>query len=137
MAKAAIDAATGCLTLEAQKVFPLIVSDAPPQNGKTPEGKDAWAEIANGGRGVNFIRSGRSLARPWKLAEIDAQIAEERARLSGLARRKETVRLVQSMCARLPVRGAVRGVTSSRFESSTVHFCCRKHNMLWVSAGHW
>jgi beta-phosphoglucomutase-like phosphatase (HAD superfamily) len=81
MAKATIDAATGCLTLGGQKVFPLILSDAPPQNGKTPDGKDAWAEIANDGRGANFIRSGRSLAHPWKLAEIDAQIAEEHARL--------------------------------------------------------
>lgn len=81
MAKATIDAATGCLTLDGQKVFPLILSDAPPQNGKTPDGTDAWAEVANGGRGANFIRSGRSLAHPWKLAEIDAQIADERARL--------------------------------------------------------
>src|SRR5712691_11419302 len=83
MAKAAIDAATGCLTLEGHKVFPLIVSDAPPQNGKTPEGKDAWGEIANGGRGANFIRSGRTLASPWDLAQIDAQIAAERTRMDA------------------------------------------------------
>src|SRR4051812_915459 len=81
MSKAAIDSATGCLTIDGKKVFPLIVSDAPPQDGLTPEGKNAWAEIANSGRGINFIRSGRNLKQPWQLASVDAQINEERARL--------------------------------------------------------
>ena len=78
MAIAAVDSATGCLILDDEKVFPLILSDAPAQDGKTPDGKDAWGEIANGGLGANFIRSGRTLAKPWVLGQIDAQIAEER-----------------------------------------------------------
>jgi hypothetical protein len=78
---AAVDSATGCLTLDGQKMFPLILSDPPPQGGKTPDGKDAWSEIANGGLGANFIRSGRTLAQPWVLGQIDAQITEERQRM--------------------------------------------------------
>jgi hypothetical protein len=81
VAAAAIDAASGCLTLDGEKVFPLILSDPPPQGGKTPDGKDAWGEVVNGGLGANFIRSGRTLRSPWVLAHIDEQIAEERQRM--------------------------------------------------------
>jgi len=78
-----IDPATGSLSIAGRKVFPLIVSDAPPLNGKTPDGKDAWAELSHGGLGANFIRSGRTLASPWTLAQIDEQIAAERARMDA------------------------------------------------------
>jgi len=80
---AAIDSATGCLTLNGEKVFPLILSDPPPQAGKTPDGKDGWAEIANGGLGANFIRCGRTIAKPWVLAQIDSQIVEEQQRMDA------------------------------------------------------
>ena len=81
VATAAIDSVTGCVTLDGQRVFPLILSDSPPQGGKTPDGRDAWAEVANGGLGANFIRSGRTIAKPWVLAQIDAQVAEELQRM--------------------------------------------------------
>jgi hypothetical protein len=81
MSKASIDAATGCLVLDGQKVFPLLLSDAPPENGTTPSGRDAWAEISNGGHGANFVRSGRTLRAPWSLADIDSQLVQERARM--------------------------------------------------------
>jgi len=83
MSAVTIDASTGCLVIGGQKVFPLGLSDAPPQGGTTPDGKDAWAEIANGGLGANFIRTGRTLASPWNLAQIDAQIAQERTRMDA------------------------------------------------------
>ena len=73
--------ANGCLILNGERVFPLILSDAPPSDGKTPDGKDAWAEVANSDLGANFVRSGRTLAKPWALTQIDAQIAEERLRM--------------------------------------------------------
>lgn len=83
MATAAIDQATGSLTLNGRKVFPLILSDGPPRGGKTPENADAWAEISRSGRGANFLRTGRTIASPWTLAGIDAQIADELATMDA------------------------------------------------------
>src|SRR6266536_1213630 len=83
MASVTIDPATGCLVRDGQKLFPLILSDPPPQDGTTPDGKDAWTEITNGGLGANFIRSGRTLRSPWALTQIDAQIAEEKQRMEA------------------------------------------------------
>lgn len=83
MASAAIDHATGSLTLDGTKVFPLILSDGPPRGGKTPDNADAWAEIAHNGRGANFLRTGRTLAAPWSLANIDAEIADELATMDA------------------------------------------------------
>jgi hypothetical protein len=80
---ATIDPATGSLNIAGKKIFPLIVSDAPPLTGKTPDGKDAWEELSHGGLGANFIRSGRTLASPWTLAQVDAQIAAERTRMDA------------------------------------------------------
>ena len=79
MSVVAIDV-NGCLVVDGQKVFPLGLSEAPPQNGHTPEGKDAWAEVASGG--VNFIRSG---FRDWNLQQLDNQIAAEHARMDAAA----------------------------------------------------
>jgi hypothetical protein len=83
MSTATIDSTTGCLLLDGERVFPLILSDPPPLGGKTPDGSDAWTEIANGGLGANFIRSGRTIAKPWVLTQIDNQIAEERQRMDA------------------------------------------------------
>jgi hypothetical protein len=83
MPNAAIDPATGSLTLNGAKVFPLILSDGPPRGGKTPENAEAWAEIARNGRGANFLRTGRTIASPWTLAGIDAQIADELATMDA------------------------------------------------------
>jgi len=69
MSVVAIDA-TGCLVIDGKKVFPLGVSNPPPLGGKTPDGKDAWAEVASAG--VNF---GRSPSVGWSLPQVDAQLA--------------------------------------------------------------
>jgi hypothetical protein len=74
--------ATGCLVVGGRKVFPLGLSEAPPPDGQTRDGRNAWAEISSAG--VNFIRSG---LRTWSLPQIDAQIAAERARMDAAVAR--------------------------------------------------
>jgi len=78
VATVTIDAQTGCLVVNGHKVFPLGLSEAPPLGGTAPGGNDAWAEIASAS--ANLIRSGRS---DWSLPQIDAQIAQERARMDA------------------------------------------------------
>lgn len=80
MSAVPIDAATGCLVVNGQKIFPIGLSEAPQPDGQTPDGRNAWAEVANAG--VNFVRSG---FREWNLPQIDAQIAAERARMDAAA----------------------------------------------------
>ena len=63
---------TGALVVDGRKVFPLGVSLPPPVGGTTPDGKDAWQELKEGG--VSFVRTGRA---NWEAQEIDAQIAAE------------------------------------------------------------
>jgi len=79
MSTVAIDS-TGSIVIDGQKVFPIGLSEAPPLGGKTPDGRDAWAEVASAG--ANFVRSG---FREWSLAQIDSQIATERGRLDAAA----------------------------------------------------
>ncbi|TML58772.1 MAG: hypothetical protein E6G18_10170 [Actinobacteria bacterium] len=79
MSTVAIDS-TGCIVIDGQKVFPIGLSEAPPLGGKTPDGRDAWAEVASAG--ANFVRSG---FRDWSLAQIDSQIATERGRMDAAA----------------------------------------------------
>jgi hypothetical protein len=64
---------TGVLVIGGQKVFPLGLSLPPPVGGKTPDGKDAWKEIRDGG--ASFVRTGRA---DWNANQIDAQIAAEK-----------------------------------------------------------
>src|SRR5919109_1161018 len=64
---------TGALVVDGRKVFPLGVSLPPPAGGKTPDGKDAWKELKDGG--VSFVRTGRA---NWDAQQIDAQIAAEK-----------------------------------------------------------
>jgi hypothetical protein len=73
-----LDPATGCLVIGGAKVFPVGLSEAPPPDGQTRDGRNAWAEVASAG--VNFVRSG---LRQWSLPQIDAQIAAERARMDA------------------------------------------------------
>jgi hypothetical protein len=80
MSAVSIDAATGSLVIAGQKVFPIGLSEAPQPDGQTPDGRNAWAEVSSAG--VNFVRSG---LRQWNLAQIDAQIAAERARMDTAA----------------------------------------------------
>src|SRR5207247_5434488 len=80
-----LDDAPRCLVLDGVKVCPLILAAGPPRGGTTPppHGGDAWTEIAQNGRGANFLRTGQTLASPWTLANIDAQIADERATMDA------------------------------------------------------
>jgi hypothetical protein len=64
---------TGALVIGGQRVFPVGVSNPPPVDGKTPDGKDAWQELKAGG--ASFVRTGRA---DWNAQEIDAQIATEK-----------------------------------------------------------
>jgi hypothetical protein len=75
----AIDS-TGCLLIDGQKVFPIGLSEAPQVDGKTHDGRDAWAEVASAG--ANFVRTG---LRDWSLPQIDSQILAERARMDAAA----------------------------------------------------
>src|SRR2546423_12933440 len=61
---------TGALVVDGKKVFPLGVSLPPPVGGKTPDGKDAWQELKNGG--VSFVRTGRA---DWGGPQIHPPIA--------------------------------------------------------------
>ena len=60
--------------------FPLILSNGPPPGAKVPSGRDALAEVADGG--ANFIRAGRPI---WSPESIDQQIAAEREVLDAAA----------------------------------------------------
>jgi hypothetical protein len=45
---------SGVMQIDGQKLFPLSFSMAPPPDGKTPEGKDAYAELKDAG--ANYLR---------------------------------------------------------------------------------
>ncbi len=92
-----IDQATGSLTIDGTKVFPLGLSNPPPLGGKTPANTDAWTEIANGG--INFIRTA---AVQWALPQIDTQIAQEKTILDAAAAKGFHVWLQLGGAANLP-----------------------------------
>ena len=79
MSTVAIDP-TGCIVIDGQKVFPIGLSEAPSMGAKTPDARDAWAEVASAG--ANFVRTG---FRDWSLQQIDSQIATERGRMDAAA----------------------------------------------------
>ena len=80
MSVVAVDRATGALLVEGRKVFPLVLSNGPPLGAKSPDGGDAFAEVAAGG--ASFIRVGRP---NWSLESIDQEIAAEREVLDAAA----------------------------------------------------
>lgn len=80
MAAVSIDRSTGALLVEGRKVFPIVLSNAPPADAKAPSGADALAEVAAGG--VSFIRAGRP---DWSLDALDQQVAAEREVLDAAA----------------------------------------------------
>jgi hypothetical protein len=80
MSAVAIDRATGSLVIDGAKVFPIGLSEAPQPDGQTHDGRNAWDEVSSAG--VNFVRSGM---RQWRLQQVDAQIAAERARMDAAA----------------------------------------------------
>ncbi|MDX6486794.1 MAG: hypothetical protein QOF43_1947 [Gaiellaceae bacterium] len=73
-----IDAATGVLLSGGQRLFPIAVSNPPPQGRKAPNGRNGFAELA--AAGVNLIRTGRA---DWSPQHADQQIAAERALLDA------------------------------------------------------
>jgi hypothetical protein len=75
-----VDRSTGALLVDGRKVFPIVLSNAPPSGAKTPSGGDALAEVAAGG--VNFIRAGRA---DWSLDALDQEVAAERRVLDAAA----------------------------------------------------
>jgi hypothetical protein len=75
-----VDRATGALVVGGRRAFPLVLSDGPPLGAKAPDGRDALAELADGGAG--FIRAGRPV---WSAGSIEQQIAAEREVLDAAA----------------------------------------------------
>jgi hypothetical protein len=75
-----IDPATGTLLLGGAKVFPLVVSNAPPPDALAPSGGNGLAELA--ASGVNMLRSGNA---GWSLELAQGQIAAERKVLDAAA----------------------------------------------------
>jgi hypothetical protein len=73
--KTRIDGATGNLVSGGKPVFPLGLSDPPPVDGKTPSGRDAWAEVA--GAGINFARH----YDPWAASSAAEQMTDVRHKL--------------------------------------------------------
>ncbi len=69
-----IDAATGCLLAGGARLFPIVLSNPPPPGGTAPSGRNGLAEVA--AAGVSVIRTGNAT---WSAAQIDQQIAAERA----------------------------------------------------------
>ena len=73
--KTRIDGATGNLVSGGKPVFPLGLSDPPPVDGKTPSGRDAWAEVADAG--INFARH----YDPWAASSAAEQMTNVRHKL--------------------------------------------------------
>lgn len=80
MSVVGVDRSTGALLVDGRKVFPIVLSNAPPLGAKAPSGGDALAEVASGG--ANFIRSSRPA---WSLESVDQQIAAARELLDAAA----------------------------------------------------
>ncbi|MGH3071484.1 MAG: hypothetical protein ACRDNB_04330 [Gaiellaceae bacterium] len=80
MSRVTVDKATGALRIAGAKVFPLGLSNGPPADATTPDGRNGFAEIA--GAGVTFVRTGRG---DWSLGRLEEHIAAERAVLDAAA----------------------------------------------------
>lgn len=61
------------LTLNGERFFPLGVAPGPPYDLKTPDGKNGWKELADGG--INYFRAGAS-GGPWT-KEVEEKLARE------------------------------------------------------------
>ena len=109
MSRVTIDRATGSLRIGGAKVFPLGLSNPPPLGGKTPAGKDGLQELADGG--ASFIRTGRG---NWGAAQLEEQLAAERALLDAAAARGLQCWLYLGDLPDLPARSAASGQASVR-----------------------
>jgi hypothetical protein len=80
VAKVEIDAATGSLVTGGRKLFPIVLSNAPPADRARPGGGNGLAAVA--AAGVSIIRSGTAA---WSSEFADGLIAQERAKLDAAA----------------------------------------------------
>ena len=78
MSVVSIDSVTGSLLVGGAKVFPIVLSNAPPLASVAPSGKNGLAEVAAGG--VGFVRTGTGV---WSGEFADDQIAHQRALLDA------------------------------------------------------
>jgi hypothetical protein len=67
--------ADGVLDIDGQKIFVIGFTAGPPPDGKTPSGKDAFAELADAG--ATFVRAGPE--QPWSEARFELERAYEDA----------------------------------------------------------
>lgn len=67
--------ADGILEIDGQKVFVIGFTAGPPPDGKAPNGKDAFAELADAG--ATFVRAGPEA--PWSEARFELERAYEAA----------------------------------------------------------
>ena len=58
------------LVIDGRKVFPIGFTMPPPQDGKTPDGRDAFEELHDAG--ANFLRTGL-MGVPWDDAALEAE----------------------------------------------------------------
>src|SRR5215467_6877796 len=71
----------GILEIDGKKIFVIGFTAAPPADGKTPSGKDAFAELAEAG--ATFVRFGPE--QPWSDARFEEeQKFEDAAARNGL-----------------------------------------------------
>ena len=74
-ASKAVVNADGVLEIDGQKVFVIGFTAGPPSGGKTPDGKEAFAELADAG--ATFVRAGPE--QPWSEARFELERAYEEA----------------------------------------------------------
>jgi len=131
VSRVTIDRATGSLRIGGAKVFPLGLSNPPPLGGKTPAGKDGLQELADGG--ASFIRTGRG---NWGAAQLEEQLAAERALLDAAAARGLQCWLYLGDLPDLPARSAASGQASVREQTlSRIASTFRDHPGLGVYKG--
>ena len=75
--------ADGVLLLNGKKVFPLVLAKGPDAGTTTPDGTNAFAEVADAG--VTFLKLGPATT-PWTTSDItDANIQDRAATTAGLS----------------------------------------------------
>ena len=61
----------GVLLVDGRKILPIGFSNGPPPDGRTPEGKHAFAEIKDAGG--TFFRTGTRGSNPWNQKTIESE----------------------------------------------------------------
>jgi hypothetical protein len=73
MSNVSIDGTSGALAVDGAPFFPIGLSNPPPPNAKTPDGRNGLEEVA--ANGVNFVRTG---IVGWSVEFVDGQITSEK-----------------------------------------------------------